>query len=312
MSRILVHTKDMPREAWLNYRRMGIGGSDAGAIIGLNPYATPYTVWADKTGRLPEKEENEAMRQGRDLEQYVASRFEEATGKKVRRRNVMFQHDDLDFVVANIDREVIGERAGLECKTTSVMNLKQFKNGAYPDQYYAQCIQYLAVTGWEKWYLAVLVLNQGFYVYEIERDEDEIAALMAAEKEFWETYVVPDVPPPVDGFRPTTEALSAIYQGGDDEGILINRPEIVRNYVDLKTQIKRLEHEKEKCEQMLKEDLGDCEVGVCGNYRITWRSQSRKTFDTKKFEADHPEMDLSSYYRNTNYRVFGIKEAVSS
>lgn len=312
MSRILVHTKDMPREAWLNYRRMGIGGSDAGAIIGLNPYATPYTVWADKTGRLPEKEENEAMRQGRDLEQYVASRFEEATGKKVRRRNVMFQHDDLDFVVANIDREVIGERAGLECKTTSVMNLKQFKNGAYPDQYYAQCIQYLAVTGWEKWYLAVLVLNQGFYVYEIERDEDEIAALMAAEKEFWETYVVPDVPPPVDGFRPTTEALSAIYQGGDDEGILINRPEIVRNYVDLKTQIKRLEHEKEKCEQMLKEDLGDCEVGVCGNYRITWRSQSRKTFDTKKFAADHPEMDLSSYYRNTNYRVFGIKEAVSS
>lgn len=312
MSRILVHTKDMPREAWLSYRRMGIGGSDAGAIIGLNPYATPYTVWADKTGRLPEKEENEAMRQGRDLEQYVASRFEEATGKKVRRRNVMFQHDDLDFVVANIDREVIGERAGLECKTTSVMNLKQFKNGAYPDQYYAQCIQYLAVTGWEKWYLAVLVLNQGFYVYEIERDEDEIAALMAAEKEFWETYVVPDVPPPVDGFRPTTEALSAIYQGGDDEGILINRPEIVRNYVDLKTQIKRLEHEKEKCEQMLKEDLGDCEVGVCGNYRITWRSQSRKTFDTKKFAADHPEMDLGSYYRNTNYRVFGIKEAVSS
>ena len=308
MSRILVHTKDMPREEWLKYRRMGIGGSDAGAIVGLNPYATPYTVWADKTGRLPEKEDNEAMRQGRDLEQYAASRFEEATGKKVRRRNTMFQHDEYDFAVANIDREVIGERAGLECKTTSLMNLKRFKNGEFPDSYYSQCVHYLAVTGWEKWYLAVLVLNQGFYVYEIERDEDEIAALMAAEKEFWETYVVPDVPPPVDGFQPTTEALSAIYQGGDDEIIRIDMPEVVRNYMDLKAQIKLLSQEKEKCEQMLKKELGDCEKGECAGYQISWRSQERKTFDAKQFEKEHPGIILDPYYKHSQYRVFAIKE----
>lgn len=312
MSRILVHTKDMPREEWLKYRRMGIGGSDAGAIVGLNPYATPYTAWADKTGRLPEQEDNEAMRQGRDLESYVATRFEEATGKRVKRRNVMFQHDDFDFVVANIDREVIGERAGLECKTTSIMNLKRFKNGEFPDQYYSQCVHYLAVTGWEKWYLAVLVLNQGFYVYEIDRDEDEIAALMEAEKEFWETYVVPDVPPPVDGYQPTTKALNAVYSGGDGGECDLVCGNTIENYLALKASKKQIDLEIEQLEQQIKTEMGDCESGECGNYQVTWRSQSRQTFNVKQFSSDHPELDLSSYYKNTKYRVFGVKERKTS
>lgn len=307
MSRILVSTKDLPRDEWLKYRRLGLGGSDAGAIVGLNPYATPYTVWADKTGRLPDKEDTEAMRQGRDLEAYVAARFEETTGKRVRRRNAILQHPELDFVTANIDREVARESAGLECKTTSTMNLKRFKNGEFPDQYYTQCVHYLAVTGWDRWYLAVLILNQGFYVYTIERDEDEIAALMAAEKEFWETYVVPDVPPPVDGYRPTTEALAAVYQG-EGGTIPVYESDALHNYIDLKRQIKLLEKEKERCEQALKEALGDAETGECGEHEIIWRSQTRSTFDNKKFTTDHPEMDLSGYFKTSRFRVFSVKE----
>lgn len=308
MSRILVHTKEMSREDWLNYRRKGIGGSDAGAIIGLNPYATPYTVWADKVGLLPEQEDSEAMRQGRDLEGYVAARFEESTGKRVRRRNVMFQHEKLDFVTANIDREVIGERAGLECKTTSLMNLKRFKNGEFPDQYYTQCVHYLAVTGWDRWYLAVLILNQGFYVYTIERDEEEIAALLSAERAFWETYVAPGVPPPVDGAAPTSEALSKVFPGGEEDVLLMRQPEIVRDYLALKQQIKRLEVEKERCEQLLKEELGDHEAGDCAEFQVTWRTQERKTFDRKQFEQAHPELCLDPYYKQSQYRVFRVKE----
>lgn len=78
----LVSTRDMPRGEWLEHRKTGIGGSDAAAIVGMNPYVTPFALWADKTGRMPAKEDNEAMRQGRDLEQYVADRFTEQTGKK--------------------------------------------------------------------------------------------------------------------------------------------------------------------------------------------------------------------------------------
>ena len=70
--RKLVSTKDMPREQWLEYRRKSIGGSEAAIIAGLNQYSSLYALWADKMGLLPEKEDSEQMRQGRDFENYVA------------------------------------------------------------------------------------------------------------------------------------------------------------------------------------------------------------------------------------------------
>lgn len=78
----LVSTLNMEHSTWLKYRRKGVGGSDAGSICGLNPYSTAIAVFQDKVQQLPEKEDNESMRQGRDLEEYVARRFMEETGKR--------------------------------------------------------------------------------------------------------------------------------------------------------------------------------------------------------------------------------------
>ena len=88
--RKLVSTLKLPREDWLQYRKRGIGGSDAGAICGFNPYRTAMQVYYDKTSDEIEDIDNEAMRQGREFEDYVARRFTEETGKKVRRANAMF------------------------------------------------------------------------------------------------------------------------------------------------------------------------------------------------------------------------------
>lgn len=306
MSRILVNTKDLAREEWLEYRRLGIGGSDAAAIVGLNHYATPYTLWADKTGRLPDREDSEAMRQGRDLEAYVASRFEEATRKKVRRRNVMFQHDEHDFILADIDRGVVGEQAGLECKTTSVMNLRKFKNGEFPDEYYVQCVHYLAVTGYRKWYLAVLVLNQGFYVYEINRDEAEIAALIAAEKEFWETYVIPDVAPAVDGYVATSKAIDRIFTDAGGECELIGSTAI-QNYLALKDTLRQIRQEMRKAEQQIKVELGECETGYCGDYTVRWRKYIRSSVSKEALKKKYPKIDLSKVMKASEFRRFSVK-----
>ena len=189
-----ISTRSMSRQAWLAERRKTIGGSDAAGIVGLSRYATPYTVWADKTGRLPEQEDNEAMRQGRELEEYVAKRWEEATGKRVRRSNALLYNPSYPFAHADIDRTVLGEDAGLECKTTSALNLRQFRNVEFPEQYYVQCVHYLAVTGCQRWYLAVLVFGRGFFTFTLERDQAEIDALMAAEERFW-ALVEQDTPP---------------------------------------------------------------------------------------------------------------------
>ena len=158
--RILTSTKGMDIEEWRNLRRKSLGGSDASVIVGLNNWKSSYTLWADKKGYLPNTEDNEAMRIGSDLEEYVARRFTEATGKKVKRRNYMFLHDKYDFITANVDREIVGEKAGLECKTTNVFAKSDFENGEIPLYYYCQCMHYMAVMGYEKMYLAVLVLGK--------------------------------------------------------------------------------------------------------------------------------------------------------
>ncbi len=65
-------TLDLQKEEWLRYRKQGIGGSDAGAVCGLNPYRTAMEVYYDKISDEAECFDNEAMRLGRDMEDYVA------------------------------------------------------------------------------------------------------------------------------------------------------------------------------------------------------------------------------------------------
>ena len=111
-----ISTASMSREDWLAERRHSLGGSDMGAMLGLNRWSSPYSVWAEKTGRLPPKEDNEAMRQGRDLEEYVASRFTEKSGKQVQRMNYLLRNDDAPYLHANIDRRILGEGAALSAR----------------------------------------------------------------------------------------------------------------------------------------------------------------------------------------------------
>ena len=302
-----ISTLNMPRDEWLERRRTSIGGSDAAAIMGLNDWSSPYSVWADKTGRLPETPDNEAMRQGRDLEEYVAQRWCEETGKRVRRVNAILLNPIYPFAHANADRFVVGEDAGLECKTTSVLNLKKFKNGEYPTSYYVQCIHYMAVTGVKRWYLAVLVLNKGFYLYTIERDEAEIAALMAQEKDFWR-HVTKNTPPPVDGAEATTEAIKTIYfqsTGGTVD--LFGRNALLDEYHEQKSIRDAADGRMEKIKQTIMLDLGDNDTGFCGSYKVTWRSQDRRTFDAKRFAANNPHIDIENYYNTTTFRKFDIR-----
>lgn len=304
-----IDTKNMTRSEWVESRKSGIGGSDAAAIVGLSPYSTPYTVWADKTGRIPPVEDNEAMRQGRDLEEYVAYRFCEETGKRCRRKNAILKNTDYPFAHANVDRWVVSENAGLECKTTTTLSLKKFKNGEFPDTYYCQCMHYMAVTGADRWYLAVLVLGRDFMVFTIERDEEEIMALMEQEASFWE-YVERDEEPPVDGLDSTGKAIGAIYADVQDDGVvdLMGMESNIRSYQDIKATIKGLEEQLKQQEQEIKVALGESPQGIVEGFTVNWRPQERKTFQTKDFVADHPEMDLGSYYKITSFRKFEIKE----
>lgn len=305
---IRVSTLGMSREKWLEVRRGAIGGSDAAAIIGLNQYSSPYSVWADKTGRLPEKPDNEAMRLGRDLEEYVASRWREETGKKTKRVNAILYSKKIPFAHANVDRWVSGENAGLECKTTSIMNLKKFNGGEYPENYYVQCVHYMAVTGADRWYLAVLVLGKGFYHFTIERDEEEIAALLRQEESFWDC-VKTDTPPAVDGAPATSDALKTIYSGANGESIeLFGRDELFLRYEELTVQKAEIDEEIEKIKQQLMSDLREAESATCGAWSVSWKRQTRKTFDVEAFKKQNPSVKTDPYYKFSVNRVMRISK----
>ena len=305
---IKISTVGMPHEVWLEHRQKSIGGSDASAILGMNTYCSPYTVWADKLGKLPPKEDNEAMRLGRDLEDYVAKRFTEETGKKVRRENNIIINPDYPYAHANVDRMVVGEEAGLECKTTSVLNLKRFKDGEYPENYYVQCVHYLMVTGAKRWYLGVLILGVGFKHFTIERDEDEIAALAKSEEAFWE-YVKNNTPPEADGSDSTSETLTTLYPESNGNTVnLFAYEDSLRQYIAIGKQIDELKKLKDEMANNVKAFMGDAGKGESNNFKVSWSSYLRTTFDHKKFASDNPNLDLSQYYKSSNTRTFKVNE----
>ena len=303
-----VSTKGMNREEWLMRRRKTIGGSDAAGIVGLSRWASPFSVWADKTGRAAEKEDTESMRQGRDLEDYVARRWMEETGKRVYRLPAMLYHPKYPFAHADVDRMVIGENAGLECKTTFSLDLKQFNGVEFPVQYYAQCVHYLAVTGAGRWYLAVLAYGRGFFTFVLERDQAEIDALMAAEADFWK-LVEQDTPPDADGSEATSAALREIFPISEQTTAdQFGRDTVLREYMRLKEDKKALDTRIGEIENTIKADMGEAESGLCGSFHISWKSQNRQTFQAKEFAKDHPSIDLAPYYKNTNLRPFKVTE----
>lgn len=300
--------KTSNREEWKELRSHYIGGSDAAAVVGLNPWATQYSLWAEKTGRVPGFAGNLATEVGTFLEEFVAQKFEQETGKKVRRVNRSFLNSDYPWAIANIDRDIVGEDAGLEIKTTSELNLKHFSSGEYPTNYYAQMVHYLAVTGKKRWYLAVLIGNREFKVFTLDRDEDEIAALMEQEKEFW-THVENDTAPEIDGEDPTTDTINDIYADSNDTVVdLYGYSADLERYMELTRQIKELSEMKEEVANRVKAFMEDAGGGECDKFRVSWKVQSRKTFDVKKFAEQNPDIDLSAFYKESTSRIFRVKE----
>ncbi|MDE6901505.1 MAG: YqaJ viral recombinase family protein [Lachnospiraceae bacterium] len=305
-----ISTASMSREDWLRLRKSGIGGSDAGAICGLNPYASPMSVYRDKTSEDVSDTDNEAMRQGRDLEDYVARRFMEATGLKVRRSNMMYRSDDHPCMIADVDRLVVGEDAGLECKTASAYNADKWKDGEVPMHYLIQCCHYMAVTGKTAWYIAVVILGQEFKFTKITRDDALIANLIAIEEAFWNNHIIPRIILPPDGSKACDEVLEQYFhRARKDSAIpLIGFDEKLNRRSELLGQIKELEQEQQQIEQEVKLFMQDNEIAASKNYRVTWSNVNTTRLDTKRIKDEEPEI-YQNFVKVTSSRRLTIKTA---
>lgn len=299
----------MDRLEWLRWRQKGIGGSEAAAIAGLNPWQTPFKVYMNKIEEIQEddQEDNERMRVGRDLEDYVATRFYEATGKKVRRNNFLLQHPEHEFMFANLDRMVVGENAFLECKTTNSYAKKDWEEGI-PLHYEIQCLHYMAVTGATHCYIAVLIGNEQFVWKEIKRNEEVIQNLIQIEKRFWEEHILTQTPPDPDGTDEYSQLLRDKYNATNaDLAIELSNGfvEKLERHDTVKSLIDDLSTEKKQIEQEIQVAMQDVEVATLNDRKITWKLQSRNTVDTKKFKEELPDIH-AKYLKTSTTRVFRI------
>lgn len=298
-------------EQWRDLRRNGIGGSDAAAIMGVSPYQSAFAVYMDKLGFLPEKEDSEPMRQGRDLEEYVAKRFVEymqniGTPKKVKNCNFILQHPKFDYMLANVDRLIVGENAGLECKTTSVYNKTDFSSGDVPLTYFAQCQHYMAVTGAERWYLAILVLNKGFYVFDVQRSEADIRSLMSAEQNFWENNILKRVEPLPSGSEQDGDIISLLNSESTDKEVDISLyAQELNEFMELDSEIKVLDEKKESLKQKIQNYMQDAERAVCENYKVSYKTIVKNSLDSKTLKLNAPEI-YNQFVKTSSYRQFKV------
>jgi putative phage-type endonuclease len=311
MSAIVVaSTENMDYVDWLNWRRKGIGGSDASVVCGISRYKSPVELWMDKTGQLPYDDAGEAAYWGAQLEALVKAEFSKRTGIEVKLLNQLLQNEDYPFMIANLDGVCEHPDYGtcvFEAKTASAYKAGEWSD-AIPDEYMLQVQHYLAVTGYKGAYIAALIGGNTFKWKFIERDDDLIAMLIKLEAEFWRC-VQTNTPPPLDGTEASSKFICERFPSSIPQS-KIELPEtageLIRKYESACEQLDFYTEQKQEAENQLKQMLGEHEVGITGDRMITWKSVSQERLDTKSLKVEYPNL-YKKFATTTSYRRFSVR-----
>lgn len=312
---VLASTNGMTRQEWLDMRKKGIGGSDVAALAGLSKYKTPFALYLEKTGQVNlDDVTSEAAYFGNVLEDIVAKEFAKRTGLKVRKRNQMLCHKDHPFMMANLDRVIVGTNEILECKTASEYLKGEWDGEEVPAPYLLQIMHYMAVTGADAAWIAVLIGGNKFVYKRVERDEELIAYIIDIERDFWENNVLAEVAPEIDGTEAAKKFLSHLYPEAvaettidlsDEVDALIDALEVAKDEEkDIKKRITELENR-------IKMELGENECGMTASNIITWKNVTTNRVDSKTLKEKFPEVH-EQVLKASGYRKFAhkkIKEA---
>ena len=211
-------------------------------------------------------------------------------------------------MLANVDRLIVGKKEGLECKVTNSYAKKEWED-EIPIYYEIQCHHYMAVTGYKAWWIACLIGNEKFVYKRIERDEEVIKNLIKIERDFWENYVIPRQMPAPDGSDAATEIIKKMYPNSNPEQVI----ELPKSYEsklqrldEIKELISKLDKEKKQLEQEIQVKMGENEIAIIGDRRVTWKTIHSNRFDSKRFKQDYPDL-YKKYTNETSYRKFQIK-----
>lgn len=285
------------RDKWLQWRRGGVGASDVAGIVGLSPWASPWSVWADKAALLPDDDESEAMTAGRWLERAIGPWFTHETGLYVAGEQTWCTHPWLErehhratvdgFVFESEDVDA-GDPLGLiEIKVTGPGR----RWDEIPAHYQTQGQWQMHVTGLDRAWFAVL-MGRRLDVHELARDQGDIDFLVGEVDRFWSGHVMAGVPPEVDGSEATARALARLLPGSFERSHVDADPataETIRKWKACKARMKTLKDEERLHANRIKATLGvDTDLWVDGELGASWRTQRARRLDVKTLKARLP------------------------
>lgn len=301
-----ISTKEMTKLDWLEARKKGLGGSDVATVLGLNPYKTQRELWENKMNPdVVEEEINDAMHFGDVLESVIAEEYVRRTGQRVQKDNKIRIHPEHSFLLANIDRLIIGNGNGpgiLEAKTASSFAYKNWTD-EIPLPYYCQLMHYLAVTGYKWGEFAILVDGRKFETIPIKRDDIFIEKQNKALIDWWNEYIIGNTPPPLEA-KEITELRSVENSIEAESNIL----DSYASLISVKPKLKKLKEEQTLLENEIKVFMGDNDtLSFEGEILATFKSYSQNRFDTKAFQVSNEAL-FKLYNKETQTRRFSVKE----
>ncbi len=297
----------LERDEWLEYRRDGIGGSDASAVAGLNGYKSAYSLWVEKT--QPDvvfAEVGEAAVWGHRFEPHVADEYMDRHHPiAVWEPEGLYRHPEHSFMLATPDRwvSVTEDRPEwlLEIKCSGYFPSKDWADDI-PHAALFQVHHYLTVTGLPFADLAVLVTGNEYRDHSVKGCDHlrvwanrELSDLMvASERAFWDLVQNLD-PPPVDGSPATADALKRMFlEASNDQEVELPglAGELLGKLASVKQAQKELAETREGYESQIKEWLGPNGVGtIDGEKVVTWKApKPRRTLDTALMNRVHTDI----------------------
>lgn len=311
-AKIVVSTENLHYEEWLKFRKMGIGGSDASVVCGINRYKSPIELWMEKLNNFSPQEAGESAYWGTQLESLVREEFTKRTNIEVSLVKQLLQGEEHPFMLANLDGVCSDPIYGdciFEAKTASAFKANEWED-AIPDEYMLQVQHYIAVTGYKAAYIAVLIGGNTFRWRLVERDEELISMLIELEERFW-GYVQNGTPPPIDGSDACAKYLAEKYSESIVKPTIelpFEAEKLLKDYNAACEKLSALTEEKQLAENKLKQLLGNNEVGAIGGNIVSWKSISQERLDTKTLKSEHPTL-YKKYANTTTYRRFSVKSA---
>jgi putative phage-type endonuclease len=316
---VTMHLQDTAsRLEFLKSRMGGVGGSDVGALLGIDPYKNAHDVYLEKTREpTPDQANNIHMLRGIVLEDLAAELYSEETGRKLRRVKQR-THPDYPWAVVNVDRQILrsnGNGTGaMEIKAPATGGFQRILDEGAQVQHTVQLMWAIFVLGYEWGEFVAINLEHGngpVIHFPLDRNEALCENMLHASTEFWHNHVEARVPPTPDNWPYFQEPLEIPTLGQGDANIIKvgEDQDIDVAYVcllDCQRDFKDAEQDYDDAKGVMLDLAGERRIKVTGDrgsVSVFW-NKGRRTFSDKRLEVCGPlDPDKLGYFLMDRFGV---------